>query len=489
MKISNDLLKVGAPDNVKVPSYNRATLETGIVHIGVGGFHRSHQALYIDKLCEEQSATDWAICGVGIMPQDEQLSAALHSQDCLYSLTERSGKEDTCRVVGSITDHILGLKEPKKVFEKIASASTKIVSLTVTEGGYYIDESTGEVDLEHSRVANDLSNPESPQTVYGFVLAGLALRAKNAAGPITILCCDNIQHNGEVVKKAMLRVANAINPEIAEWIGSNVSFPNSMVDRITPVPTETERALVRDTFGLDDSCPVVSEAFTQWVIEDKFAAGRPELEKVGAQFVSDVVPFERMKIRLLNATHSAMGYLGYLLGYRYIHEVALAEEYRGYLNNFMDVEMTPLVGEVPGVDLDWYKQSLIERFSNPDICDTVLRICSGGSAKIPGFVLPAIQDALKTDGPIRAMTCVVASWLRFCLAEDENGEPILMEDALAERITAIAKTAKADPKPYLEMRDLFGDLGDNERFVNELGLLLSSLYEDGAKATLELCSK
>jgi len=236
-------------------------------------------------------------------------------------------------------------------------------------------------------------------------------------------------------------------------------------------------------------CPVVSEAFTQWVIEDNFAAGRPELEKVGAQFVEDVTPFEKMKIRLLNATHSAMGYLGYLIGYRYINEVAQAPEYQKYLSNFMDVEMTPLVGAVPGVDLDWYKKSLLERFSNADIRDTVLRICSGGSAKIPGFILPAIQDALKQEKSIRALTCVVASWLRFCLAEDENGQAIPIEDVLASKLTEVAKKAKANPKPYLEMRDIFGNLGENDKFVTELGFLLKSLYEDGAKATLELCSK
>ena len=489
VKISSELLSAGGPEKVSVPSYNRSELTAGIVHIGVGGFHRSHQALYIDKLCEKSGDKNWAICGVGIMPQDEKLSAALHSQDCLYSLTERSGSEDSCRVVGSIIDHILGLKEPQKVFDKIASADTKIVSLTVTEGGYYIDESTAQLDLEHPRVANDLSNPDSPQTVFGFLCSGLALRAKNGVGPVTVLCCDNIQHNGEVVKKAVLRFAQASSPELAEWISSNVSFPNSMVDRITPVPGDKERALVRDHFGLEDSCPVVAEAFTQWVIEDSFAAGRPDLESVGAQFVEDVTPFEKMKIRLLNASHSAMGYLAYLMGFRYIHEVAQSEEYRPYLKTFMDKEMTPHVGDVPGVDIDWYKQSLIERFSNADIADTVLRICSGGSAKIPGFILPSIQDALDKDAPIRAMTCVVASWLRFCLAEDENSEPIPMEDALADRITAIAKSAKADPKPYLEMKDLFGNLGQNERFVAELGLLLESLYNDGAKSTMELCSK
>lgn len=484
------LLRQAAPVGAKfqLPTYDRKAVKAGIVHIGVGGFHRSHQAMYLDALLQKTNDLQWGICGVGIMPQDEQLSKALHSQDCLYSLTERSGKEDTCKVIGALTDHIFGVAEPKRVFEAIASSDTKIVSMTVTEGGYYRDESTGKVDFTHPRVKNDLENPATPQTIYGYLLAGLALRNEKQNGPVTVLCCDNIQHNGDVVKKAVLEVAEARDAALAEWIRTSVSFPNSMVDRITPVPGKTERSLVEERFGLQDVCPVVSEAFTQWVIEDNFIAGRPALEEVGAQFVEDVTPFERMKIRLLNASHSAMGYLGYLLGYRYIHEVAQAEEYQPYLSRFMDQEMTPLVGEVPGVDLRWYKDSLLERFRNEDICDTVLRICSGGSAKIPGFVLPAIQDAIQQDKPIRAMTAVVASWLRFCLAEDEKGESIPIEDALAERLTTVAKRAKADPKPYLEMKDIFGALSQNERFEQELGELLDCLYEQGARATLERCS-
>ncbi len=491
VSISNHTLSSLLSDkhrNIQVPQYDRAHIKTGIVHIGVGGFHRSHQAKYIDTLLNQGEENAWGICGVGIMPQDETLSKALHAQDCLYSLTERSGSSDTCQIIGSITDHILGLNEPKKVFEKIADKDTKIVSLTVTEGGYYIDESTGELDLENPKIKNDLLHPESPQTVYGFLIQGLMLRKQQGNGPVTILCCDNIQHNGEVVKKAVSRFTQNISKDLLEWIHTSVSFPNSMVDRITPVPGEAEQNFVRDTFHILDSCPVVSESFTQWIIEDNFIAGRPQLEKVGVQFVKDVIPFERMKIRLLNASHSAMGYLGYLLGYRYIHEIAQAKEFRPYLLRFMDQEMTPLVGTIPGVDLEWYKSKLIERFSNQDIRDTALRICSGGSAKIPGFVLPAIQEAINQEKPIRAMTCVVASWLRFIAGKDEEGNEIPLEDPQAERLKEISSRGGNSVTTYLEMKDIFGSLSTNERFRDELQFLLSHLYEKGARATLEICS-
>jgi len=489
--LNSALLERGVPEGARfqLPGYDRNELKAGVVHIGVGGFHRSHQAMYFDALMRETKDLRWGIRGVGIMPQDEHLSKALHAQDFLYSLTERSEKEDRCRVIGSLMDHVQGIARPSRVFEVIASADTKVVSMTVTEGGYCRDESTGKVDFSNPRVIHDLGNPESPQTIYGYLLAGLAMRKEKGNGPVTVVCCDNIQHNGRVVRKAVLEVAEARDAGLAEWIRSSVSFPNSMVDRITPVSGEAEKALVEQRFGLRDACPVVAEAFSQWVIEDDFIAGRPALEEVGVQFVDDVAPFERMKIRLLNASHSAMGYLAYLLGYRYIHEVAQAEEYQPYLQRFMDAEMTPLVGEVQGVDLGWYKASLLERFRNEDIRDTVLRICSGGSAKIPGFVLPAIQEAIEQGKPIRAMTCVVASWLRFCLAEDERGGVIPIEDPLAERLTIVAKAARANPKPYLEMKDIFGSLSDNKRFEQELGELLQCLYENGAEETLRLCSQ
>lgn len=474
---------------IEIPKFYRSKLKTGIVHIGMGGFHRAHQAMYLNSILnknlDKPESYNWGICGVGIMPQDEELSKILTKQDFLYSLTERSGKSDTCKIIGSVTNHILGLKDPEKVFNLIAEETTKIISLTVTEGGYYIDESTGELNLNNERVRNDILNPKSPITVFGFIAQGLIKRMNNGSNKITILCCDNIQHNGEVVKKALLRFTNEVSKELSAWIKDNVSFPNSMVDRITPVSKEAERNFVLNNFSINDGCPVVSESFTQWVIEDNFIAGRPPLEEVGVQFVKDVIPFERMKIRLLNASHSAMGYLGYLLGHRYIHEVAQSMEYRPYLLKFMDSEMTPLVGNVPGVDLNWYKATLIERFSNQDICDTVLRICSGGSAKIPGFILPSIQDAIEQNKSFSAMTLVVASWLRFLSGKDEEGNEIPLEDSQSERLREIAQRGKESVEPYLEMKDIFGSLSNNEAFKNELQRLLTYLYKNGAKETMK----
>lgn len=483
LRLSNDMLRELSTD-VPFPTYDRTALTAGIVHLGVGGFHRSHEALYIHELLQDHGIRDWAICGVGIMPQDAAMSADLRGQDCLYTLVEQSGDEDQARIIGSIVDHIFGLERPEEVFSRLADPATRIVSLTVTEGGYFIDEASGELDLRHSAVLGDLECRETPKTIYGFLIEGLRRRRDRGAKPFTVLCCDNIQHNGDVVRKMLLTFCEKQDPELAEWIGQHVSFPNSMVDRITPVSGEAERILVREKFGLEDKRPVVSEAFRQWVIEDTFCNGRPPLEKVGVQFTDDVIPYERMKILLLNATHSAMGYLGYLAGYRYIHEVASAPEFRPYLRTFMDKEMTPLVGEVPGIDLAWYKDSLIERFSNPEIKDTVLRICFGGSFKMPKFIFPAIMQQLERGGPIYALTLSVASWLRFLSGEDEQGVAIPIEDPLAERLK-IAAAGGREPAAFVsDMSDLFGRLGEQPRFLAELERLSDILRRQGARGTL-----
>lgn len=477
------------PKNVRCPSYDRAGLSEGILHIGVGGFHRSHQALYIDDLLELHGVKDWAIHGVGIMQQDEAMNLALNSQDCLYTLVERLGNSSTARIIGSLTHYTFGYNDPESVFVKLADPAIKIVTLTATEGGYCFHQGTGELELNNGGIQNDLHNPNNPQTIFGYLAEGLDRRRRQGVPAFTALSCDNIQGNGHVLKRTLLAFCQERDAKLANWIKDNVAFPNCMVDRITPATTDAEREFVRKTYNLNDAFPVVAEPFKQWVIEDVFSNGRPPLEKVGVQFTSDVTPYEKMKIRLLNATHSAMGYLGYLMGYRYIFEVAQALEFTPYLKGLMDTEVTPLIGAVPGVNLEEYKQSLMERFANETIKDQVLRICMDGSAKMPKFVLPSITEQLRREGPIRRLTLCVASWMRFLNGNDEQGQEIPIVDPQADRLRLAAQEGLADPRPLLALTDIFGDLGSSERFVQELELLLQSLYSKGAKETLEFCKR
>jgi mannitol 2-dehydrogenase len=472
------------PD-VTRPGYDRSAVTPGIVHIGVGNFHRSHQALYVEEAMQAARSFDWGIQGVGILPHDAPLLRALNEQDGLYTLLERSDEKVVARVVGSITPPLLGAHEPDAVFEALARASTRIVSLTVTEGGYCIDEATGALDFEHRGVAHDLGSPgERPETVYGYLAEGLDRRRTRGLGPVTVLSCDNLSQNGRVVGRALLAFAEARSPELARWIGDHVSFPSSMVDRITPVTSDADRALLRAKYGVDDACLVTCEPYRQWVIEDSFVAGRPPLERVGVQFTRDVAPYQNVKIRLLNATHSAMGYLGYLCGYRHVHEVATAPEFTRYLTGLMDDEVTPLLAPLPGLELGPYKRSLLTRFGNRAIVDTLLRICSDGSAKIPKFILPSIADELARNGPIEKLTLCVASWLRFLDGVDEAGAPIPLQDSGGERVANVVRRTKPDPRPVLALREIFGELGSSERFVSTLERALASLYSQGARATL-----
>lgn len=486
--VSKDLL-AKKPTNVQILTYDRAAVKAGILHLGVGGFHRSHQALYLDDLAEKHGDREWGICGVGIMPQDAAMNKALNAQDCLYTLVERSGKTSTARIIGSLVEYIFGYEHPGKVFEKLADPAIKIVTMTATEGGYCFDQGTGELDFNHPGIKNDLANPGQPQTIFGYLSEGLKRRRDAGIKPFTVLSCDNLQHNGEVTKRTLLAFCSKKDAELSTWIEANVAFPNCMVDRITPATTDAERDLVRSQYHLEDAFPVVAEPFIQWVVEDTFCNGRPALEKVGVQFTKNVPLYEKMKIRLLNATHSAMGYLGYLCGYRYIYEIAQAEEFKPYLAELMDIEVTPLVGEVPGVNLTDYKKTLMERFANETIKDQALRICMDGSAKMPKFILPSIQEQLERGGPIRRLTLCVASWIRFLNAKDEQGQEIPIVDPQADRLKKVVQEAGKSADPVLALTDIFGDLGTHEHFAKEVQHLLDMLYKDGAVKTLEYVKK
>jgi mannitol 2-dehydrogenase len=486
--VSADLLS-NPPENVAAPTYDRQVITEGILHIGVGGFHRSHQALYLDEMLQNHGASTWAICGVGIMPQDATMHKALTAQNNLYTLVEKDNETCTARLIGSLKSYIFAPANAEPVFVKMADPAIKIVTLTATEGGYYFHQATGELDLSNANIRHDLENPQRPKTIFGYLAEGLKRRRQACLNAFTILSCDNLQGNGHIAKKTLIAFCRENNPDLAQWIEQNVSFPNCMVDRITPATGNEQRQFVQDNFGLNDAYPVVSEVFRQWVIEDDFGNGRPELEKVGVQFTSDVAPYEKMKIRLLNASHSAMGYLGYLCGYRFIFEIAQSPEFVLYIRTLMDREVTPLIGNVSGVNLGEYKLSLIKRFANESIKDQALRICMDGSSKMPKFILPSILEQLEKGGPIRNLTLCVASWIRFLAAEDEDGQPIPIDDPQAQRLIEVARKAKHTPKAVFALTDLFGELGKSERFVIEFVLLLRMLYEKGAHATLRFCNE
>jgi mannitol 2-dehydrogenase len=473
---------------IATPTYDRSRLLPGIVHVGVGGFHRAHQAMYVDALLNsgDEDAYRWGICGVGVMPGDARMRDALKSQDGLYTLVlkDSDGTWEP-RVIGSIVDYLLAPDDPEAVIEQMASEQTRIVSLTVTEGGYNVHPVTGDFDAANRAVAADLEPGATPRTTFGLVTEALARRRSRGLEPFTVMSCDNIQGNGHVAAKMFTAFARLRDPELGEWMAANVRFPNSMVDRITPVTTDADRAAVAERFGIDDGWPVVCEPFTQWVLEDDFSLGRPAVEKVGVQVVQDVTPYELMKLRLLNASHQALCYFGYLAGYRLVHDVAQDQLFADFLLAYMEREGSPTLAPVPGIDLAAYRAQLVERFSNSHVRDTVARLCAESSDRIPKWVLPVIRENLAAGRDVRLASAIVASWARYAEGVDEHGESIEVVDRLADTLTARAGQQRADPLAFIRDRELFGDLIDHEPFVTAYLDTLASLYERGSRATLE----
>jgi mannitol 2-dehydrogenase len=473
-------------ETLPVPEYDRDRLRTGIVHFGVGGFHRAHQAMYLDRLMAAGKAFDWAICGVGVMPPDRRMADVLRAQDGLYTLVVKAPDGGwSAQVVGSIREYLFAPDDPEAVIERMADPQTRIVSLTVTEGGYNFNPVSGEFDAGNPDVAHDLSSGELPRTTFGLVTEALARRRERGAGAFTIMSCDNIQGNGDAARRSFVAYATLRDADLGAWVGGNVPFPNSMVDRITPVTTPDDIAEVSRRFGVEDRWPVVCEPFTQWVLEDRFAAGRPPFEDAGVQVVADVEPYELMKLRLLNASHQALCYFGYLAGYRLVHEVAQDPLFARFLLAYMDREATPTLEPVPGIDLDTYKHQLIERFSNAGVRDTVARLCAESSDRIPKWLVPVIRRNLDTGGEVRLSAAVVASWARYAEGYDEQGQSIDVVDRLRDQLVAIARRQQEEPLAFVANRELFGDLVDDERFVAPYRAALASLYSKGARATLE----
>ncbi|HEX4247322.1 MAG TPA: mannitol dehydrogenase family protein, partial [Pseudonocardia sp.] len=418
-------------------------------------------------------------------PSDAGMRDALRAQDYLYTLVLKypDGRLEP-RVIGSIMDYLFAPDDPEAVVERMASERTRIVSLTVTEGGYSVHPVTGEFDDRDPRIQADLAPGAVPTTTFGLITEALVRRRARGLAPFTVMSCDNIQGNGHVAQRMLTAFATRRDPELGAWMAANVAFPNSMVDRITPVTADSDRATLAERFDISDRWPVVCEPFTQWVLEEHFTQGRPPLEDVGVQVVADVMPYELMKLRLLNAGHQVLCYLGYLAGYRYAHEASADPNFVELLMGYWDHEGIPALLPVPGVDLKQYRQTLMERFANPAVADTLARLCFGTSDRIPKFLVPVLRHQLEQDGEYRRSVLTIAAWARYAEGVDESGEPIDVQDQLRDTLMANAAKQGVDGLDFVANRDLFGDLVDDERFVAEYRGALRSLHERGAAVTV-----
>ncbi len=471
--------------DIAVPQYDRAALLPHTVHIGVGGFHRAHQAVYLDDLLAFPDTPRWGEVGVGVLSSDDRMRDAMLRQDCLYTVVERSAEQQTARVIGSMTRYVYAPAQLEAALETLAAPTTRIVTLTITEGGYFLDEGTGRFNPGHPALQADLLVPHAPGSSLGILAEALDRRRVRGLPAFTIQSCDNLQGNGHITQSVVLGYAALRDSALHDWIAANVAFPNSMVDRITPATTPADVQTVADRFGIDDAWPVVTEPFRQWVIEDTFSNGRPAWERVGAQIVADVAPYELMKIRLLNGSHMAMAYLGALAGYTFVHEVMQDDLFLSFIQRFME-EVTPVVPVIPGVSTGEYKQSLIHRFQNPTINDQVTRICSEGSAKVPKWVLPSITELLVQNRSIDLLSLVIASWIfYFNRGVDRYGKPLHQIDARAEELGRIARQGGTDPTAFLSIGSIFGDrLSRNTVFTGKVKTCLKLLEGQGVNAAM-----
>ncbi len=471
-----NLQEIGS--RIPVPTYNRTIDNIEIVHIGVGGFHRAHLAYYLHQLKKGGDAS--GICGIGLRETDSKLHDIFKKQDHLYTLMVKhpDGKIEP-EVIGSIVDFKMGTTDPEPVIARMADADTRIVSLTITEGGYNFNPTTGEFNFDNPDIKYELHHPQDPKTVYGFLTAALKRRRDAGLPAFTILICDNIEHNGDMARKMLLTFAEAQDADLATWIAKEVQFPNSMVDRITPVTTQVDIETLAQNYGVQDAWPVTCEPFIQWVVEDKFSNGRPAFEKVGVQFVPDVGPYEKMKLRLLNAGHSVLGLLGVLHGHPTINACIEDEVFKNYLRAFLDQEATPILGDIKGINLEDYKDSLLERFGNPNIKDSVSRICMESSAKLPKFLIPTIHENLATGGSIKFATLVIAAWCYYSDKQvDQEGQKLEIMDAMSTDLHQAAEQTTTDPLAFIRQESLFGNLLKNERFTKLYTETVQKIYID-----------
>jgi mannitol 2-dehydrogenase len=473
----------GLNAKVSVPRYARSSLTPGILHFGVGNFHRAHLAVYMDDLFNVGLNHDWAIIGAGVMPHDEVVCEKLAAQDFLTTVVEQDANVSSARVTAAMIDFIPP-SQRARLIETLASPAIRIVSLTVTEGGYMINPSTGRFDPSHPALQRDAGNPDDPTSVFGLILLGLKKRRAKGLTPYTVMSCDNLPHNGAVTRNAVVGLARLMDQELAGWIEANVAFPNAMVDRITPATSDRERMLAQQMFGVDDNWPVFCEEFKQWVVEDHFTAGRPAFEKVGAEFVADVTPFEYMKIRILNGGHAVLAYAGGLLDVHFVHEAMQHPLIHAFFEKIEQTEIIPTVPPVPNTDIASYARLIDRRFSNPKIGDTIRRLAFDGSNRQPKFIVPVIADNLQAGRSIEGLALESAFWCKYCAGVTDSGRVIDPNDPIWDRLQPLALAARSNPVVWLAMDDIYGDVGKDERFRAAFSKWLNMLWREGTAATL-----
>ncbi|MEM6464278.1 MAG: mannitol dehydrogenase family protein [Pseudomonadota bacterium] len=471
------------PKNVSVPAYEPQSLKPGILHIGVGNFHRAHQAFYLDRLFNMGLDLDWAIIGSGVKPQDAAMRETLKAQDWLTTIVELDPSGLSAMVCGAMIDYID--VDPASIIATLTRPEIRIVSLTITEGGYFVDPQTGGFDVGHPDIVADIETPSAPRTVFGILIAGLRRRRELGHAPFTVMSCDNLPENGHATRNAVIGLGREMDPELARWMKENVAFPNGMVDCITPATSERERDLVRSKFDLDDAAPVVCEPFRQWVLEDNFPAGRPALENAGVQFVDDVAPYELVKLRILNGGHAAIAYPAALLGIEFAHEAMANPLVRGYLDRLVHEEIIPVIPASENIDPFAYYERAAERFSNSAVRDTIARLCLDGSNRQPKFILPSISERLAKGLPVEGLVLEVALWCRYCTGTDEAGNPIILDDENAGLLRQKAKRARKEPAAFLEMDQVFGPLAHHSGFRSAFADTLQLVWQKGATAALE----
>ncbi|PWL18712.1 mannitol dehydrogenase [Falsochrobactrum shanghaiense] len=485
-KLSHATLKSFA--KVHKPAYDPAELKPGIVHFGVGNFHRAHQAVYLDDLFGLGLDHDWALVGAGVRESDDRMRDILKAQDWLTTVVDQEAEHSQARITAAMIDYVtISTDEGRKaLMAYLTSPDIRIVSMTITEGGYYIDPASQHFDTAHPDIVADSVNPDKPETVFGLIVQALRLRKLQGVEPFTVMSCDNIPGNGHVTEDAVVGLAKLSDPEFADWISANVAFPNSMVDRITPATGAREREIAAQEFGVDDGWPVFCESFKQWVVEDNFPNGRPALHKVGVTFSSEVSAYELMKIRILNGGHAAIAYPGGLLDIHFVHEAMEHPLIRRYLEKLTKDEIIPEVPPVPNTVLDDYRVLIDKRFANPSIGDTIRRLCLDGSNRQPKFILPTVSDRVAKGEPVTGLALVSAFWCRYCFGTTDSGALIEPNDPSWDRLVKQAKLARDNPVKWLEMEDIFGTLASSPAYAEAFSSALRRIWQDGTEKTLQL---
>ncbi len=483
-RLSNAAL-AAIPISVAKPSYDRGKVTTGIVHLGIGAFHRAHQAVYVDNLLRDDPS--WGIIGASLRSPDT--ASALNPQDGLYTVVVSGPDGRNARVIGSISRVLVCPADQDALLAEMSSPAVRIVSLTVTEKGYCHDPATGALNEAHPDIAHDLAHPERPRSAPGLLLA--ALRRRRAAGipPFTVLCCDNLPDNGRVVQRVVSRLAELLDPALGRHLTESVAFPSTMVDRIVPATTDDDRASAAAALGVTDAWPVAAEPFSQWVIEDNFPTGRPAFERAGAQMVADVRPFEHMKLRMLNGSHSTLAYLGYLAGHETVAAAISDAPFRALLHALMTDEVMPALRMPAGVDLAAYRDALLVRFANPGLRHRTGQIAMDGSQKLPQRLLGTIRDRIAAGQPFDRLALAVAGWMRYVAGEDEQGQPIDVRDPMAARLAELASDWRSDPQAYVErllsLEAVFGgDLSRDRSFAKVIQHHFGSLVSRGSRSAV-----